>query len=456
LANAAVARDPSTLGSVCILAEALALPHGDDAEQAWASLTSAQVRPGLDPELQDADGLPVFTSRVPGLSTQDWLDAHAEIDGAALPEALLRAMALIEAPLHRLMASLPDWQPELAGEAEHSALAGAPLASTASGPAFLSGVGQAGADERVQRQRAKAPVLEVQVWVPSAWATGDRDLYLNWLMQQSGQLLDWAKSVGGAEPPRWTLAALDAPEDGWDRLFGALQAWQADPRPRLLMVLASDSLVDEAGVLALQSRGELFTTLHQGGRIPGEAAAGLLLANGAMAARCVGGHPWLGTPATVRRQRSSDRAGRPGADELIAAGQQVLAPWSRVASADQASASTATTAGWWWLSDADHRPGRASELFEALQALQPYGDVMQTVQRLGDAWGDLGVARALAPAAMAASVVRMGLAPADEAGAAPALVGLVQASHRRWVIPVWPADLARMPIGEPQPEPLAA
>lgn len=448
--DASSARELATLGSVCILAEALALPHGDDAEQAWVSLTAEQVRPGLDPELQDPDGLPVFTSRVPGLSTQDWLDAHAEIDGATLPQSLLRAMALIEAPLHRLVSSLPEWVVEGDGDAERAAKAGATAACSASGPTFLSGVGQAGAEERALRHRATAPVLEVQVWVPSTWAPADRELFLNWLMQQSGQLLDWARSAGCAEPPRWTLAVLDTPEEGWDRLFGALQSWQAELRPRLLMVMAADSLVDESGVLALQSRGELFTALHQGGRIPGEAAAGLLLANRAMAARCVGPHPWLGTPATVRRHRSSDRAGRPGADELIAAGQQVLAPWSRMPS--QVSGS----AGWWWLSDADHRSSRTSELFEAFQALQPDGDVTQAVQRLGDAWGDLGAARALAPAAMAASVVRMGVAPSEDAGATPALIGLVQASHRRWVIPIWPADLARLPIDATPAEPLPA
>lgn len=134
----------------------------------------------------------------------------------------------------------------------------------------------------------------------------------------------------------------------------------------------------------------------------------------------------------------------------MAAAQQVLAPW--LGGHDARS----PQAAWWCLSDADHRPGRASELFEAFQSLQPDGDAMQAVVRLGDAWGDLGMARALVPVALAASVVRQGLQPGDDAvpdaasaapmAAAPALVGLLQCSHRRWAIPVWPAALASLSL----------
>lgn len=122
--------------------------------------------------------------------------------------------------------------------------------------------------------------------------------------------------------------------------------------------------------------------------------------------------------------------------------QQVLAPWM------QWPESQGGLGGWWCVSDADHRPGRTSELFEAFQTLQPDGDAMQVVQRLGDAWGDLGIARALVPVALAASVVRQGLQPegASAEAATPALVGLLQGSHRRWAIPVWPASVGRLAL----------
>jgi len=429
------APEAAPLCLVSILAEALALPDGDDPELAWSALRSGQVRPRLDPDLQDADGMPVFSSRVPDLSTQDWLDAHAEVTDTSLPQALLRAMALVEAPLHRLLSALPVGA--LGDGAGDAAEASAP------GPAFLSGVGQSGAQEQAARRRELAPALDIQVWVPAEWPEDHRRLFVGWLRQQAGVALDWARASNAGEP-RWSVEPLDTPEAGWDRLQPRLNELHADARPRLLLVLAAHSLVDEAGVTGLQARGELFTSLHQGGRVPGEGSAGLLLANARMVARCAqAGHPWLGAPRSTHRQRSADRGGRPGSEELVAAMQQVLAPWSQ--SPEKRPESQVGQGGWWCLSDADHRPSRTSELFEAFQALQPDGDAMQSVLRLGDAWGDMGIARALLPVALAASVVRQGLQPADaaEPHPVPALIGLLQGSHRRWAIPVWPASAGR-------------
>lgn len=427
------------LGLACILAEALTLPEGDDPQAAWTTLRSGQLRPGLDPQLQDADGMPIFSSRMAGLSTQDWLDAHAEVTASPLPESLLRAMALIEAPLHQLLSALPsaDGLEWTGSGAEPDVGSSAPGAG---GATFLSGVGQSGDRDLALRRRELAPSLDIELWVPADWHGEHRSLFLDWLRHQSGVALDWARAAGSVEP-RWSVASIDSPEAGWDHLLPRLSELYADARPRLLLVLAAQSLVDEACVAGLQARGELFTTHHQGGRVPGEGAAGLLLANAPMVVRCEPAqHPWLGTPCTARRQRSADRSGRPGADELTSVMQQALAPWVH------AAPDVSGQGSWWCLSDADHRPGRASELFEAFQALQPDADAMQSVLRLGDVWGELGVARALLPVAMAASAVRQGAQPADDATEqqAPALVGLTQGSHRRWAIPVWPAGLVPM------------
>lgn len=442
--NAAADAAPQSmpLGFACILAEALTLPEGDDPESAWAALRSGQLRPGLDPHLQDSDGMPVFSARMPDLSTQDWLDAHAELGDPSLPESLLRAMALIEAPLHRLLSALPA-----ADGLDVSGLDASVPGPGESGATFLSGVGQSGGRDLALRRRELAPALDVQVWVPAEWQDEHRSLFVDWLRQQSGLALDWARSSGSVEP-RWSVASIDSPEAGWDQLLPRLSELHAEVRPRLLLVLAAQSLVDEACVVGMQARGELFTTQHQGGRVPGEGAAGMLLANAPMAARCAEAqHPWLGVPCGAFRQRSADRAGRPGADELTSAMQQALLPWAQGAP-DQIG-----QGGWWCLSDADHRPGRTSELFEAFQALQPDADAMQSVLRLGDAWGELGIARALVPVALAANVVRQGAQPADDAAAqpAPALVGLLQGSHRRWAIPVWPASVGQTPPVMPRP-----
>ena len=57
----------------------------------------------------------------------------------------------------------------------------------------------------------------------------------------------------------------------------------------------------------------------------------------------------------------------------------------------------------------------------------------------------LRFARALAPVALAASVVRQGWLPTEEPSSVsvPAIVGLLQGSHQRWAIPVWPARVAQ-------------
>lgn len=422
------------LGFACILAEALTLPQGDEAESAWLALRSGQLRPGLDPQLQDADGMPIFSSRMPELSTQDWLDAHAEVTDPSLPESLLRAMALIEAPLHRLLSALPA--------ADASELLGAHTTSSLQGEGgatFLSGVGHPGDRDLALRRRELAPALDIQVWVPADWQEVHRTLFVDWLRQQSGAALDWARAAGSVEPC-WSVASIESPEAGWDQLLPRLSEMRAESRPRLLLVLASHSLVDEGCVAGMQARGELFTTQHQGGRVPGEGAAGVLLGNASMVNHLTEAqHPWLGMPAAARRQRSADRAGRPGAEELTSALQHVLVPWARSAR-EQIGQGV-----WWCLSDADHRPGRTSELFEAFQSLQPDADAMQSVLRLGDAWGELGVARALLPVVLAATVVRQGAQPSDDGALhpVPALVGLVQDSHSRWAIPVWPSSVGR-------------
>ena len=451
------------LPCVRILAESVCLPHADSADVAWSKLASAGLRPGLDPLLRDADGWPIFASRVPDLDTQDWLAAHAEFEGRALPEGVLRSLALLERPWHELMAALPSPSPKPSRSAHAGDAAQGHAQAAESGPTCLSGVGQAGAAQIAALRRDQATELDIQVWLPAAWAAEHRDQVVAWLRQQAGPALDWVRASGGGEP-RWSVQALEAPEAGWDALSEALRHLPTSPRPRALLVLAAHSLVDADVVEAMQARGELFTGTHQGGRVPGEGAAGLLLANLVLAEAAPQGvpdpSPWLGTPAAARRQRSADRAGRPGADELVRAIRQAM---EMPPTQDDAPG---TSLSWWCVADADHRAGRVSELFEAVQLLQPEADPSLAVHRVGDAWGDLGVARALVPVALAASALRHGLSP-DLGGApadatprepGPAVVTLSQCDHRRWAIPVWPADLPARPTVEraDAPEALAA
>lgn len=423
-----------------VLAEAVSLSAGHDAIVAWEALRSGQVRPALDVAVQDPDGLPVFSARQVGLDTADWLHAHAELVQAAepvLPETVLRSLALLEGPLHELLAALQQQVPRPgAGSADPEAAAHAdPLAGSSA--AHLSGVGAGLSPHQRADAAARRPTLAINLCLPSHWTPADRARAVNWVKERCGAIVDWMQAWGAREP-LWQVEPPASPEALWAELSRALQQDHADPRPVLRLVMAADSLVDEDTVLRMLARGELFTHQHQGGRVPGEAAVGLLLANPAWLS-LHGQHdapraPRLGWPLQARREHSADRIGRVGATTVAELMQQALLPM-------RTSHPQGVMRPWWVVSDGDHRASRSAELFEAVQAVQPELDPLTHVIRAGDACGDMGLARALVPVALAASAIRQALSPAGDAGAAiPALVSLVQCSHNRVLVPLWPAS----------------
>ena len=202
-----------------------------------------------------------------------------------------------------------------------------------------------------------------------------------------------------------------------------LLRWAREPRPELLLILAVDSAIDADRIDHLQSVGELFTAQHQTGRVPGEGAAALLLA-----------HPqWphlraqmpeamrLWRPVCGRRDKSADVAGRIGCTTLTAVLTEVL------------QRSTPPHESLMVVSDADHRASRTGELFEALQGVAPELDPLQQVTRVGEACGDLGVARALVPTALACAALR-----ASDQAQRVAVATHVQSPHERVVVALSP------------------
>ncbi len=436
-----------------VLAEAVVLSAGRDAD-AWQALKEVRVRPSLDPELRDVDGLPVFTARVPELDVSGCL--HNEIDaslrgGLPWPQQALRTLALLEGPLVRLMEALHALDANaLAGtqaaddprEAWGDAL---PHSLPLDAPSHLSGVGLPGRQARLQRRAAHAPVLAVRLWLPGSWDAEIRSAAVAWLRSRCGPLLDWADRHGAA-PPVWLTEPL-APDASPQALWEEVSAhWQqgATARPQLMLLLAADTAVDEEQVMSWQARGELFTSHHQRGRVPGEAAAGLLLTNAAWQqwmlaepdscaksgdASGVGMHadglqeamaacPRLWRPAMQQRERSADVVGRVNSAVLQALMHQAT------------PAASQPEHEWLLVSDADHRASRTVEIFEALQTVRPQADPMTSVVRVGDACGDMGLAGALVPVALAASALRQG-EPVDLAMAL-----LVQDSLQRVVVPL--------------------
>lgn len=438
LANSAAAPRGPSGALATVVSEAVALSAGHDAITAWNGLRTGQVRPSLDSAVQDTEGLPVFTARLSDLDTADWLDAHAELsdgDLPALPESVVRSLALLEGPLHELLDALQGLQPpaeqRVAGPATVATASSASVSTASVSAAHLSGVGVTLSESDRSRAEQRVPVLSVHLCLPPTWSEPDRQRALGWVRQRCGAMVDWMQAWVAREP-QWQLESPATPELLWEGLTQSLRRVHADPRPHLHLVLAADSLVDEDSVMRLLGRGELFTHQHQGGRVPGEAAVGLLLANPAWQAQFpIPDAPGLGWPVSARREQSADRIGRVGSELVGALLRQAL---------DSAAPSSAESPDTCWVvSDADHRASRCVELFEAVQSVQPGIDPLSSVIRAGDACGDMGLARALVPVALASSAVRQGLSPDDgNARPTPALVGLLQCSHSRVVIPVWP------------------
>ncbi|TAK93966.1 MAG: hypothetical protein EPO09_10895 [Aquabacterium sp.] len=411
--------------SAWVLAEAVTLPAGSDASAAWSGLQSQSVRPELDSELQDINGLPIFTSRVADLDVRDWLDAHAELaqGGIALPDEVLRGLALLEAPLHQMLNAVSELVPADGGAFEQEAQAASGGGVSGSDmKSHLSGVAVPVNKAAVQARAALAPQLTVRLLLPSSWGEHERAAVVEWVRSQCGALLDWADATR-AKGVRWLVEALERPEDLWDELDRQMVQWSREPRPELWLILAVDSAVNEARIERMQAVGELFTSSHQTGKVPGEAAAGLLLANEHWPDLAQRAEPpvRMWRPVRASRDKSADAIGRVGSTVLGAALQHAFS--LNLADKDRVLV----------VADADHRASRTAELFEALQDVMPGVDPMLAVTRVGESCGDLGVARALVPSALACAALRAGDKPDQVAVATH-----VQSSHDRVVVALAP------------------
>lgn len=421
----------ATMPYAWVLSEAAVLPVGPDVNSAWSSLQGAPPRPGLDAELQDLDGMPVFTARVSHVDVPQWLDAHGDLASAHVSpagpltcsEPVLRALALLEPVLREALAAVAQLVPDAPVR-----VPSAPLASFGEpdGPgmkAHLSGVAAPVSAADVAAARARAPQLTVRLSLPHAWPALERQAAVDWVRSQSGDLLDWAEATG-ARGVRWLIEPLDQPEALWDEVDRTLVQWSRQAQPELLLMLAVDSGVNEAHVERQQAIGELFTATHQNGRVPGEGAAALLLASPHWPGLDELTHApiKLWQPARTRRDKSADAIGRLGSTALSAALKQAC-------ECSQAQAEHLLV-----VSDADHRASRTAELFEALQEASPGLDPMTQVTRVGEFCGDLGHARALTAAALACQALRQSDSPEH----AVALVAHVQSSHERVVVALAP------------------
>lgn len=390
---------------------------GPDAMSSLAEVQAGTARPGLDATLQDFDGLPIFSARVADL---DLGDADiGELPTADAPAvAVSRAMALLRGPVEQLadtwmslLAQLAPAQGATNGAADHEWGSGAKT--------YLSGVGHRTPHDEMQRAR---PIQwAVRILMPASWSVADQDLVVCAIRSRLAAVVDQA-IASGAAAPQWQVIPPATPEIWWSELDAHIKRWGRDGTAEALLILAVDSALDETTVERWQSVGELFTAQHQTGRVPGEAAVGMLLASPALRGRIdfnALAQPAirLARPVCLRRDKSADAMGRVGAATLVETLNQALVVAGLKPSLDLMV-----------VTDADHRASRTSELFEALQTVVPGLDPTVQVARAGEVLGDVGVARSLLPAALGCAAVW-----ASE-GEQVALATHVQSSHERVVL----------------------
>jgi hypothetical protein len=326
------AKHPVRAQHLAVLATALRAPHGASAEELAAAIADNKARPDPDRELVDQDGFPVMCARCPDAGDDalredvaNWLAAHG-IDDPQFSDEQWRALTLASA-----VAS------ELAGRA---------------------------AIEWIVRDDA-VPPLQVLPLLPPEWSTGQRDAAAAWLRHTAAQA-GWQGEIG-------QVAADVDPAAGIAQL-ASLAA--AGDRPCVTLVVACASHVGDGTVARWAFDRTLFTPTQPQGMMPGEGAAGLLLAG----ASDGGAVALLTPPEQVQDDATADVRRRDGARVLEALVERALAR------ADIASADVAMV-----IADTGHRSRYVLELMEYASAAMRQRGGSADVVRVGATGGYSGI-----------------------------------------------------------------
>ncbi|CAM3222304.1 hypothetical protein [Janthinobacterium lividum] len=357
--------DPAPRAPLHLAAAALRMPGGASAPELAAALLDKQQRPELDPELTDAQGYPVMSARVADLDEHgqralldDWLQTRpADTAPGAAPHfdaEHLRALALGAEVLTELMqeaamhAQLDDYQ-----AAQPGSRAVLPL-----------------------------PTLQLHLLLPPDWNKPQRDTGAAWLHGQAQQQ-GW---------PADKLSVHLAGDSGPLALIEQLAAQAAlQELPCLAIVLACGSHIGELTVHDWTSRGLLFNAGQPSGQIPGEGAAGLLLADAAQAAALQADTPVLLHHASMAvRGQSADGRSHGDATLLAELGGKAMS-----------AASVAPDAITRLYADADQRSSRMIELMNNAGTLLPDIDLSNDVLSVAAACGQSGHVATLAALVLA-------------------------------------------------------
>jgi len=374
--SAGAAEPPPTpviapVAALTVLAGSLRLPHGDSAAQLADALLTRKANLALDPELLDESGYPILSGRIDGVDTAELQDSMAEWLRAHYPDTEL---------------SDEQWRAVNLGAAVTADLA-AELGPHPALPAYLDAI-EAG------KPPPPLPALHVVTLLPPEWSDGQRAAASAWLRGTVARL-------------GWPQARLAPPLLGVDGqqplpLIDQLAAHtKRDGQPFLCLMVACGSRIGAASVQDWADRFILFDSNNPNGRIPGEGAAGLLLADAAQGALYQRDEAALMYPSSSAvRAASADTKPRGDAGLLAELAARAIA----TAGLDAAQVTLLTA-------DSDQRASRMGELLHMASATLPELDLGSQVLSVASACGDAGAVSTVAALVLAQQQIASGAGP---------------------------------------------
>lgn len=344
---------PPQTPPLAILAAALRLPHGASVDELAHAIASNKARTELDRDLIDEDGFPVMTARSPDASddmlreeADEWLGRNGMRD-LRFSEEQWRALTLASAVTSDLVMR---------------------------------------ATEELVSSDGRAPMLQLMPLLPADWPSDQRRAASLWLRYTASQ---YGWPFERVSVPVDTMA--DAAQATPTAVFARLGQSAADTEPILALVVACASHIGQQTVDDWAARGMLFTSAQPHGLIPGEGAAGLLVANLALAKP-------IESMAYVLIDRLAEARLEASADEIRRVDAAVLGNLVETA-CRHASIGLKDVA--MVIGDAGHRPNRVLELMGFVAASTPQLDASDDVMRVGLASGTCGAVPFLAGLALA-------------------------------------------------------
>jgi hypothetical protein len=342
--------------------------------------------------------MPAFAAEMPDLELDDALasweafvahiaeakkDTDTAIDLSSPPDDLVRTLALLSSVILNVRADLSEQWAVLA-----------------------LGLRQPGASPVPEAR------VRLEIAVPARWPAAWQQALDQWVRLQLAPSVDEALKAAGqsaamANTPQAVIQCQVHPVEQayvfWGALDQRLQRWVKESVPGLMLVIAADSQLHQPLLDELDARQSLMTAKRANGRVPGEAAAALLLASPAWMAST--GFPGTESLAMVHPVRSRPREApqktkRAAHDDSL----QQLAQEAIKAIALTPEAVEHLT------SDADQRASLQLELHDVVTQF-PQVDADEGVLCAGIGCGDTGIAHWLLSVALAAEKVQASGSP---------------------------------------------